>query len=269
MGEPLARIVVAAGAAEVERHAARELQKYLVQMSGAELPIGNEAANEGTNIYLGAAAPPGGLNLSEAALGVDGYVVRTSGKDIVLAGAKPYSCLYAAYHLLERHLGCGFFEDGDQVPKAATVQVGAINDVCKPRFSWRVYVTIMEYAYSGMRWWDWDQFKAWVDWMVKKRFNLWYPCRLHSYTGIGALAAAKLGVPIPLTEYQRQRQELMRRVFAYARERGIRTIHDVTDIYTQYNQTLPGTYSFPDRLQMEEFVRRYKEQTGQTVPVLS
>lgn len=268
-GKPLARIVVAPGAAEVEKHAAGELRKYLLQISGAELPIGNAAGEEGTNIYLGAAAKGQGLDVSEEALGFDGYVVRTNGRDVVLAGAKPYSCLYAAYHLLERHLGCGFFEDGDQTPGAATVRVGEIDDVCKPRFSWRVYVTVMEYAYSGMRWWDWDQFRAWVDWMVKKRFNLWYPCRLHSYTGIGAIAAGKLGVPIALTEYQRQRQELMRRVFAYARERGIRTLHDVSDIYSQSNQKLPGTYSFPDRLQMEEFVRRYQEQTGQAVPVLS
>ncbi|MFH1571121.1 MAG: alpha-N-acetylglucosaminidase C-terminal domain-containing protein, partial [Gemmatimonadota bacterium] len=191
------------------------------------------------------------------------------GRDLLLAGRQPHSALYAVYHLLERHLGCGFIEDGDQVPARATVEVGPLQDRCRPRFEWRLYHTTMDYAYSGMRWWDWDQLKAWVDWMARKRLNLWYPCRLTSYTGIAALAAGRLGVPVALTEYQRQRQALMRRVCDYARTLGIRTVHDVTEIFSQSNQTTPGTYSFPDRLQLEEFARAYEARTGTPVPLLT
>jgi hypothetical protein len=56
-------------------------------------------------------------------------VVRTSGRDLILAGRQPYSTLYAVYHLLERHLGCGFFEDGEQVPHRPTLQLPALKDV--------------------------------------------------------------------------------------------------------------------------------------------
>jgi hypothetical protein len=267
LGHPRARIMVAADAAPVERHAAVELQRYLTAMSGACLPISTAPDPDAPQLRIGRAALAGGADVSD--LGFDGYVVERRDGQVWLAGAQPYAALYAVYHLLERHLGCGFFEDGDQVPTCPTVSLGRVCDRCRPRFEWRLYHTTMEYAYSGMRWWDWEQFRAWLDWLAKKRLNLWYPCRLNSYTGIAALAAARLGVSIPLTAYQEQRQVLMRQVGDYARMLGIRTVHDVTEVFAQSNQTTPGTYSFADRLQLESFVRQYEAQTGTPVPLLT
>ena len=136
-GHPRARIVVLESASPVESHAAAELNRYLYQMSRTHLPVETVSSLEQTNIYIGSAAPVTELDLSEEALGFDGYVVKTVGTDITLVGIKPYSCLYAVYHLLTRHLGCGFFEDGDQVPSQPSVTVGRLNDVCKPKFEWR------------------------------------------------------------------------------------------------------------------------------------
>ena len=93
-------------------------------------------SDDRANIYIGRATPTEELDISEEALGFDGYMVKTIGHDIVLIGIKPYSCLYAIYHLLTKHLGCGFFEDGDQVPQQSSVTVRELNDVCKPRFEW-------------------------------------------------------------------------------------------------------------------------------------
>ena len=111
-----AQITLAASALPVERHAAEELQRFLREMSGVEVPIADYPATDRPNIYLGAAAPGTGLELTEEALGFDGFVVKTVGNDVILAGSQPYSCLYAVYHLLARYLGCGFFEDGDRFP---------------------------------------------------------------------------------------------------------------------------------------------------------
>ncbi|MFH1008810.1 MAG: alpha-N-acetylglucosaminidase C-terminal domain-containing protein [Candidatus Latescibacterota bacterium] len=266
--KPLARIVLPADSELVEQHAAEELQRFLCEMSGAKLSIEHIRDAEGSNIFIGAAATQEGLDLSEDALGFDGYVVRTVGPNLLLTGRKPYSSLYAVYHLLERHLGCGFFEDGDQVPRRETIALVPINEVCKPRFEWRMYHLCMEYAYSGMRWWEWEELKPWVDWMVKKRYNMWDPCRLASYSGIGAIAAGKLGIPIELTDFQKKQSTLMRRTLDYARMMGIRIVHSITEVYSQTNQEGPGTYSYPDRLQLEEFVRAYEEKVGQVVPVL-
>ena len=136
-GQPRARIVVSEIDLPVERHAVTELNKYIRQMSGVELPVATTPGDNTTNIYIGRAAPTEDIDMSEETLGFDGYIVKTIEKDIILAGIKPYSCLYAIYHLLTRYLGCGFFEDGDQIPQQSSVVVSKLNDVCKPRFEWR------------------------------------------------------------------------------------------------------------------------------------
>ena len=106
-------------------------------MSRIHLPVETVSGLEQTNIYIGSAAPTTEINHSEEMLGFDGYVVKTVRTDIVLVGTKPYSCLYAVYHLLTQHLECGFLEDGDQVSSQPSVTVGRLNDVCKPKFEWR------------------------------------------------------------------------------------------------------------------------------------
>jgi len=150
-GQPRACIVVSDSALLVERHAAAELTKYICQMSRAQLPVETTPSDNKTNIYIGRAAPTEGLDISEETLGFDGYMVKTIGHNIVLVGIKPYSCLYATYHLLTKHLGFGFFEDGDQVPRQSSVTVRELNDVCKPRFEWRNKCVTHFPAYSGHR----------------------------------------------------------------------------------------------------------------------
>ncbi len=85
---PGARIVLPAAAKPVEQHAAQELQRFLFEISGAKLPIATIPAENSSNIYIGAAAPGEGLDLSEEALGFDGYIVKTVGKDLILTGIK-------------------------------------------------------------------------------------------------------------------------------------------------------------------------------------
>lgn len=255
-GRARAQIVVPANPQPVEQHAAEELQKYILQMSGAKLPIGSAVAKEGVNIYIGSAAPSGRVDLSEAALGRDGYVVEVSDKDVILAGVESHSCLYAVYQLLERHLGCGFFEDGDQVPRQATVELPIVHDVAKPRFDWRICYSCMQDAYSGMRWWDWPEMQRWVDWMAKKRFNMWQTERIPEYCGIGALAAGKLGIPIELTAWQRKRSEVLRRTFDYARMLGIRIVYNAALQFSP-SEGAPGVSAYSDRVQLEEFVSRW------------
>ncbi|MBU4199004.1 MAG: alpha-N-acetylglucosaminidase C-terminal domain-containing protein [Verrucomicrobia bacterium] len=264
-----AQIVISANPSPVERHAAEELQRYLEMMSGAKLPVERVSAQDRPNIYIGVCAPSAGLDLSAAALGFDGYLVKTVGNDIILAGVQPYSCLYAVYHLLERHLGCGFFEDGDQVPKRATIEIGETNDVCKPRFDWRIYFICTQDAYSSVRWWDWEQFKPFVEWMAKKRFNMWNTQRLAEFCGITALAATRLGVPIELTPWQQKRVEVLRKVFEYARMMGIRNIYHLTPLYASDQLGAPGTFAYTDPKQLEAFVEGYAKTTGQQIPVIS
>ena len=53
-GAPCARIAVAKDAPYVEQFAAKDLQHWIREISGAELPIVNEAGKEGgTTIFIG------------------------------------------------------------------------------------------------------------------------------------------------------------------------------------------------------------------------
>jgi hypothetical protein len=199
--KPLVRIVISPAASQTQMHAAEELRKYIHQITGVALLITDSPCPGETNILIGSASPKD-IDLSETLLGLDGYTVQTYKGNVILAGAKPYSSLYAVYHFLERYLGCGFFEDGDQVPKNPRLEIGEIHDIEKPRFDWRIYFTCMQDAYSGMRWWDWDQFRFWIDWLVKKRFNMWDTERIADSCGITAFAASKMGIPMELIPWQ-------------------------------------------------------------------
>ena len=57
-GQPRARIVVSKSASPVEQHAAAELNKYIYQMSGAQLPVETTPSDDKANIYIGRATRP-------------------------------------------------------------------------------------------------------------------------------------------------------------------------------------------------------------------
>jgi len=263
-GTACARIVIPASPKPVEVHAATELNSFLSRMSGAKLPVVNKPAADETNVFIGSAAPKD-TELTEQLLGLDGFVVKTRGKDLILAGVKPYSCLYAVYHLLDTHLGCGFFQDGDQVPHRKTIEVRKLNDVEKPRFEWRILGLFHTPAYSGMRWNDWEEWKQYFDWAIKKRYNMCETNWLSEYTGVAALAAGKLGVKIELTPWQKQNTALLRRVFDRARMCGMRFVYS-TNFYRPWLTSEPGSMPYYDAVQTQEFVRGYQKLTGRKIP---
>ena len=80
-GQPRARIVVSEIDLPVEQHAVTELNKYIRQMSGVELPVATTPGDNTTNIYIGRAASTEDIDMSEETLGFDGYIVKTIEKD--------------------------------------------------------------------------------------------------------------------------------------------------------------------------------------------
>ena len=265
-GRARAQIVIAEGAVPVERHAAEELRKYIAEMSGAQLPVTLAPSGEGPNIYIGTAAPQDAGEFGEDARGFDGYAVVRVGTDLVLNGIKPYSCLYAVYHLL-RHFGCGFFEDGDQIPQRVSLAVGAMNEVCKPRFEWRNKSVAHFPAYSGHRWYSEEEWKQWFDWLIKTRINACETNWLGRYTGIEALAARKFGLQIELTPWQQQNMAMMRRLFDYARMCGVRCWYEVT-WHMPWLSTEPGSMPYYDSVQTAEFRRQYAQRNGVEIPTV-
>ena len=106
------RIVVAEDASPSTRHGANELQKYLKQMTGAVLPIASDQAPlESHEIVLGnnAHLEKIRVEIEFTSLGREGYVIRTVGNHLVIAGGDLRGNMYGVYGLLEDHLGCRWF----------------------------------------------------------------------------------------------------------------------------------------------------------------
>ena len=264
--QPVARIVISPAASSVEARAAAELRRIVLQMSGADLPVTTDGGGADC-VYIGETAAQFGLDLSESRLGFDGYVILSTDNRLILAGSQPYSSLYAVYRFCEEYLGCGFFEEGEQIPLKASFQLGDVDEVCRPRFTWRLYFANMQDAYSGMRWWTWEEFKPWVDYLVKKRFNILEGGNITDCCGIGALAATRLGVPIELTDWQKERIALLRRVLDYAREAGIRVRYPM-HLHVGTPNVQPGFAPYVDGRQLQEFVDGYEAQNAVKIAIV-
>ncbi len=135
------RIVVADDASPSTRHGAEELQSFLEQMTGAKLPIVSDGEPLGPReIILGNNAHLGKLNLDidVASLGKEGYVIRTAGDHLVIAGGDLRGNMYGVYGLLEDHLGCRWFAPGvSRIPKIDRLVLGSLDERQVPVLEYR------------------------------------------------------------------------------------------------------------------------------------
>ncbi|WP_160499598.1 DUF4838 domain-containing protein [Paenibacillus dendrobii] len=166
------RIVVEEGAIASETHAARELQHFLREICGAELPIVSDeqplAEKElivGDNRHLREL----GIDLDTGRLGQDGFVLKTVGNRLVIAGGQPRGTLYGVYSLLEEELGCRWFTRTESlIPKRSSIQLPEINSERIPRIATRT--ALFMDTYDG-------------DWAARNKINCWSPYPLEEKHG--------------------------------------------------------------------------------------
>lgn len=106
------RIVISASAIPSERYAADELQRYLERMTGARFPLVLDSDPASSKeILIGDNARLRKLNLQGecAQLGPDGFILRTQGRTLIIAGGKPRGTLNGVYTFLEDKLGVRWF----------------------------------------------------------------------------------------------------------------------------------------------------------------
>jgi hypothetical protein len=121
-----------------ERTAAQELQAFLKQVTGAELPVLSEVqATQGKPAIavgpcrLAASIAPG---LDLASLGADAIVLKTSGPNLLLAGPRPRGTLYAVYSFLEDVVGCRWWTATEQtIPSRPTLAIPDLDIVYAPK----------------------------------------------------------------------------------------------------------------------------------------
>lgn len=135
-------IALAGDAIPAEQTAAKELQNYLEQVTGARLPIKpeNEVAENAPQILVGSG--PRAKTWAPAAdwnkLGDDGILLKAQGNRLLLAGDRPRGTLYAVYEFLEKTAGVEWWSPTEtQIIKKPTLRIAAQKTVYTPPFGSR------------------------------------------------------------------------------------------------------------------------------------
>ncbi len=134
-------IVIPKHATTHELRAATVLQDYLLQISGAALPIiTSDKSPKSREILIGQ-----NERLDEIATGIDyrilredGFVIRTDSLRLIIAGGSDKGPLYGVYSFLERYLGCRMYSSNVKiVPRKDVITIGNINDQQVPAITFR------------------------------------------------------------------------------------------------------------------------------------
>jgi len=131
-------IVIPDKATPVERTAARELQEHLEAVTGAMLPVAPEADTpmDKPRVALGDGATTRKLlaGLSLESLSPDAIVIRSVGRDLVLAGHPRRGTLYAVYTFLEDTVGVRWWTATEtHIPKRPTLRIAPLDVVYRPK----------------------------------------------------------------------------------------------------------------------------------------
>jgi len=186
------RIVIADGASELEQYAAKELERYLYQLSGVRLEIGSAWPAEGPCFIISrvdrlvSRRPAGAKRWIATAddLGPQGYVLRKvewAGNDaILIGGGDAVGCLYGVYGLLEDHYGVGFYLGGDVLPeKESPLALPAVDEHKRPAVPIRGFLPWTNFPQSaGM--YSWEDWQFIIDQAAKMRMNF---IHVHNYNG--------------------------------------------------------------------------------------
>lgn len=115
-GMPQAGIVVDEHPTTEENKAARDLQMWIREITGATLPVQAGVGGE-RKIFI----------RTDAGLGNDGYSIESDGGSIMLKGGSRRGVVNAVYALLEEDLGCRFYTlESIRIPKTNTLVIAPV-----------------------------------------------------------------------------------------------------------------------------------------------
>ena len=127
--------------------ASTELQKYLKEISGVELPIvTDDTAPIKTEIVVGKTNREADGEFDRKKLGDDGFLIKTRANRLFLVGGEQRGTLYSVYEFLEAYMGCRFYTASfEKIPENKTITLDAIEgDMQIPSFDTR---TLYWYEY--------------------------------------------------------------------------------------------------------------------------
>lgn len=135
------RILIPSAARPDEKKAASVLQDYLLQISGAALPIITADKHRsryeivlGQNDRLDELA----INIDFNALKDDGFLITTDSARLIITGGNGKGTLYGVYTFLEKYLGCRMYSPTVKIiPSLKRIAVGRIHDQQVPALTYR------------------------------------------------------------------------------------------------------------------------------------
>ena len=123
--------------------AAQELEHYLGKVLGDNHEIVCAGQTIG-DIWLGDSKAAEALGIKCSALAEEEYVIRSSGKNIVIVGGGHRGTLYGAYHFLEEIIGIHWLApDAEYVPDARDYEFPSLSIRRRPFFRSRSYYHII------------------------------------------------------------------------------------------------------------------------------
>ena len=139
--------------------ASTELQKYLKQISGVEIPIITDStAPVEKEIVVGKTNREADGEFNRDELGDDGLVIKSNGHKLFLVGGEQRGTLYAVYEFLEAYLGCRFYTKSvEKVPELKTISLEKIEGNKQ----------IPVVMFREMGWLDWDN----ASFCAKRKIN--------------------------------------------------------------------------------------------------
>jgi hypothetical protein len=138
-GRAMAKIVLAPDACPTERFAADELGFFLHFVIGGPIPIVAEAPPTESRLLVGEGAVRlADPNFDSRALKPEEIIVRTKGRDLLLAGGSPRGTLYAVYTFLEEAVGCRWWTPTAwHLPRKPTLSIPPISVRYAPPLEYR------------------------------------------------------------------------------------------------------------------------------------
>jgi len=140
-GRSIYRIVTAQNPSPSTRFAAEELQRFLKEISGAELsivtdavPPSNQDIMVGDSRHLRRVLP----EFEVKAYGEEGYLLRVIDDYLIIAGGQPRGDLYGVYGFLQDHLGCRWFTPQiSKIPGIDRLEIPRLDERDSPAFEYR------------------------------------------------------------------------------------------------------------------------------------
>ena len=133
-------ILLSQEASKSEEWAAKDLVEHIRQMSGATLKIesdGRGTPDRAVIVGDGRAARALGMTIDVTKLGEDGFVIRTVGSRLVIAGGRARGTMYGVYEVLSK-LGCRWWAPGESmIPQMKTIALPAMDMQKVPALEYR------------------------------------------------------------------------------------------------------------------------------------